>query len=80
MIETKKDKTDVFSNLKWSTAERLRRESRRLSKLRFRQEVDSVKKNMERRDGVYRSLAMGDLIKEIRRRDNGSDLTHVTNQ
>ena len=57
-------------SLKRSTADKLRQESRKLAQLRFRREVDGVKKNMERRDEVYRSLAMGDVIREARRTAN----------
>jgi len=70
LVESRKDIAGMLVSLKRSTADKLRQESRKLAQLRFRREVDGVKKNMEKRDEVYRSIAMGEVIREARRTAN----------
>ena len=67
MVESKRELAEVIASKKRTEAEKLRAESRKLSKLRFKREVENVKRNMERRDGVYRSMVMGDVIREARK-------------
>ena len=79
--EDRKDVAGQLVSLKRNVADKLRQESRKLAQLRFKQEVDDVKKNMEKRDEVYRSLAMGEVIREARRSVNLScDATTTTAQ
>ena len=41
-------------------AERTRKASRKIDKLKFKNEISVIKRNCERRDGVYRSHVIND--------------------
>lgn len=50
MLEERKDQIVSMNQYKKMAADEIRKERKKLSKKRFRQEVNAVKKNMEKRD------------------------------